>query len=253
MPDLSDRLRLSHDGKTRITLDPARAPMVDIGPGGDGGRLVYTYESYRPVLRIEEHDDLGLIEMTTSRWSDPPERAVVLGGHECELSLGWSRRAGLVRVRNTAGQVTASLDGATGRLHTTGGDCAERFPVVDPTACEPGMVMVLGEDGMSPCDQAYDRRVAGVISGAGGLEPGVELAAGNQEGHVPLALTGRVFCWVDADEAPVALGDLLTSAPRRGHAMRAADRDRAFGSILGKAMAPLATGRALIPVLVTIG
>jgi hypothetical protein len=34
--------------------------------------------------------------------------------------------------------------------------------------------------------------------------------------------------------------------------MKANDRDRAFGAVLGKALRPLANGRGLIPVLVAL-
>ena len=47
-------------------------------------------------------------------------------------------------------------------------------------------------------------------------------------------------------------GDLLTTADTPGHAMRATDQHRAFGAVLGKAMAPLASGRGQIPILVSL-
>ena len=63
---------------------------------------------------------------------------------------------------------------------------------------------------------------------------------------------GKVFCRVDASYGSVAAGDLLTTSPTIGHAMKAADRSRAFGAVLGKALKPLAGGRGLVPVLVTL-
>jgi hypothetical protein len=63
---------------------------------------------------------------------------------------------------------------------------------------------------------------------------------------------GKVFCQVDAGYGPVAAGDLLTTSPTPGHAMKARDRERAFGSVLGKALRPLSTGRGLVPILVTL-
>ena len=63
-------------------------------------------------------------------------------------------------------------------------------------------------------------------------------------------MVGKVFCRVDAGAHPVHVGDLLTTSVRPGHAMRVANRERAFGSIIGKALAPLADGSGLIPVLV---
>ena len=48
------------------------------------------------------------------------------------------------------------------------------------------------------------------------------------------------------------LGDLLTTSDTVGAAMRADDRDKAFGSVLGKALAPLQDGVGMIPVLVAL-
>ena len=70
--------------------------------------------------------------------------------------------------------------------------------------------------------------------------------------RLPLALVGKVMCKVDASFAPIQPGDLLTTSPTPGHAMKAAEPDRAFGAVLGKAMAPLSTGRGLLPILVAL-
>ncbi len=60
------------------------------------------------------------------------------------------------------------------------------------------------------------------------------------------------YCKVDADIAPIQVGDLLTTSPTRGHAQKALDRTKAIGAILGKALAPLEKGKAKIPVLVLL-
>jgi hypothetical protein len=61
-----------------------------------------------------------------------------------------------------------------------------------------------------------------------------------------------VFCKVDADQSPVAIGDLLTTSSTPGHAMAARDHQRAFGAVIGKALAPLDSGKALVPILVAL-
>jgi hypothetical protein len=139
----------------------------------------------------------------------------------------------------------------TGTWEPVGHDCAEYFQVEDKTVIEPGTVMVIGDDGqLEACAQPYDKRVAGVVSGGGDLRPGIILGHDEQEVGVPLALIGKTYCKVDARDAPVAIGDLLTTGEEPGHAMRATDRDRAFGAVLGKALQPLETDAKLIPVLV---
>ena len=52
-------------------------------------------------------------------------------------------------------------------------DFAEDFDIETSAAVEPGTVMVLDENGrLQPCGKAYDKKVAGVISGAGSYKPG---------------------------------------------------------------------------------
>jgi len=131
-------------------------------------------------------------------------------------------------------------------------DCAEEFDVVHDERVEPGMVMVLGADGvLAPCQAAYDKRVAGVISGAGAYKPGIVLdKRSSSANRCPIALMGKVYCMVDADYGAITAGDLLTSSDTFGHAMRADDPFHAFGAVIGKALQSLTSGRGLIPVLV---
>ncbi len=135
-----------------------------------------------------------------------------------------------------------------------GADLAERFECVP--AAEPGTVMAI--DAAAPgrlevCREAYCARVAGVVSGANALGAGVTLGDQPDPARtVPLALSGRVWVKCDASAAPIRAGDLLTTSPRAGHAMRALDRDRAGGAILGKAMSTLEAGTGLVLVLVSL-
>ncbi len=140
-----------------------------------------------------------------------------------------------------------------GDLILPGADLAEEFGVVGDLPVEPGCVVVLaGHDCVRVSDEPYDRRVAGVVSGAGSYRPAFVLDRQADSDRRPLALTGKVWCKVDAEYAPVQLGDLLTTSPTPGHAMRAADPTRAFGAVIGKALGSLETGRGLLPVLVAL-
>jgi hypothetical protein len=102
--------------------------------------------------------------------------------------------------------------------------------------------------------QAYDHRVAGIISGAGGIKPGVLLSRSDSlaEGSHPVALTGRVYCWADVSNGPIDPGDLLTTSTLPGHAMKVTDPMKAQGAIIGKAMTGLKMGKGLVLVLVTL-
>ncbi|MFC0517774.1 hypothetical protein ACFFGT_26410 [Mucilaginibacter angelicae] len=131
-------------------------------------------------------------------------------------------------------------------------DFAEDFDVAEDTV--PGEVMVLTPTGMlAPSTQAYDKKVVGVLSGAGNYKPGIILdKQSNSINRKPVAMMGKVYCKVDADIAPIETGDMLTTSDIPGCAMKAIDPLKSFGAIIGKALAPLSRGKGLIPMLVVL-
>ncbi|MFN8453925.1 MAG: hypothetical protein U0401_04505 [Anaerolineae bacterium] len=143
-------------------------------------------------------------------------------------------------------------------LQITGGaDLAEPFAVAGPETIEPGLVVAI--DPQHPgqlrlATAAYDRMVAGVASGAGGIQPGLTMQQEDSAaaGDVPVSLAGRVYVWADASYGPISPGDLLTTSTTPGHAMKVSDYDRAQGAILGKAMGELKAGQGLVLVLVSL-
>ncbi|WP_217998346.1 hypothetical protein [Gordonia rhizosphera] len=154
-------------------------------------------------------------------------------------------------ILDAAGNVAFSGD-----VVLSGADCAEDFEVVCADDVAPGDVMVIDEGGrLCASSRMYDTRVAGIVAGAGEFRPGMVLgrkAGDGAEGRVPIALVGRTNCRVDAEYGAVRVGDLLTTSPTRGHAMRAGDPLRAFGAVVGKAMVAITEGRSLIPVLIAL-
>jgi len=164
------------------------------------------------------------------------------------------KKPGLVILRDNEGRDSIVIDGAQGDIVFNNADCAEDFDVSDASGVEPGIVMVIGDDGrLRPSDREYDRKVAGVVAGAGECRPAIVL--GRHSSAVPrqpIALSGRTFCRVDAAYAAVGVGDLLTTSPTPGHAMKATDPARAFGAVIGKALHPLAGDTGLIPILVSL-
>ena len=137
-----------------------------------------------------------------------------------------------------------------------GADLSEQFDVETAGfAPEPGMVVSIDparEGRLTPSRTAYDRKVAGILSGAGGVNPGMIMGQKGSvaDGEHPVALSGRVYCFVDANYAPIEPGDLLTTSDTPGYAMKATDPGRTAGAVLGKAMSSLHEGRGLILVLV---
>jgi hypothetical protein len=146
-----------------------------------------------------------------------------------------------------------------GVMEITGGsDLAEQFDVssADGTV-QPGMVVCIDPSkpgALAVSRESYDRKVAGILSGAGGVEPGMMMAHNGTlaSGEHPVALTGRVYCLADASQAPIEPGDLLTTSERPGHAMKVQDYERAQGAVIGKAMTSLQDGRGLVLVLVNL-
>jgi hypothetical protein len=142
-----------------------------------------------------------------------------------------------------------------GHISFTGGaDCAEEFEVAEGEAAGPGTVMVLDREGsLHASTIAYDKRVAGVVSGAGEYEAGIVLdkqRSGSRRALI--ALMGKTYCKVDAENGPIVAGDLLTTSPTPGCAMSVSDPARALGAVIGKALQPWTTGVGLIPILVTL-
>ena len=147
------------------------------------------------------------------------------------------------------------VDGEAGDIRLLGADLAEDFDIVAMDDLEPGTVMVLDRQGrLRQSTEAYDKKVAGVISGAGDYRPGIVLdqRKDSKDNRLPLALMGKVYCKVDADRAPIEVGDLLTTSSTPGYAMKANDPLQAFGAIIGKALHSLEEGRGLVPILVAL-
>ncbi|UCE61692.1 MAG: hypothetical protein JSU63_08075, partial [Phycisphaerales bacterium] len=139
-------------------------------------------------------------------------------------------------------------------LYITGADVAEKFPTSEEV--KPGMVMAIDPDHpgkLCLSRGAYNRCVAGVVSGANDLPAGAVLGnvPGNEDAPA-VALSGRVWVHCDATGQPIAPGDLLTTAGRTGHAMKVSDFAKAQGAVLGKAMTALDEGTGLVLVLVSL-
>jgi len=133
-------------------------------------------------------------------------------------------------------------------------DIAERFQVDVSAGCPPGTVMVIGEHGaLEPCQRRYDRRAVGVVAGAGTLRTAITLGARpDAAATASIALMGTAYCCVDADIAPIEVGDLVTTSDTVGYGMKAVDTTQSFGAIVGKALAGLRGGRGMIPIILAL-
>lgn len=142
-------------------------------------------------------------------------------------------------------------------LEITGGsDLAEPFAVQNTQEVEPGSVMVIDDDHpgkLKISEGSYDRKVAGIVSGAGGINAGVTLQHHHfSAGDALIALVGRVYCKAEAFSSPIEPGDFLTTSSLPGYAMKAVDMASSYGAIIGKAMTALPEGTGLVFVLVNL-
>lgn len=196
------------------------------------------------------------------------EFAVVegLGGVRCYL--GDDGNANDVQIGSLTSGVTAiscynAKDNAYMHLYCSsitiegGADLAEPFKIASAVGqVPPGAVVVIDKQNpghLKLSDQDYDPRVAGVVSGANGVNPGIQLQQqGLLEGGQNVALTGRVYVQADTSNGSIEPGDLLTTSRLPGRAMKVTDHNRAAGAILGKALTALAEGQGMVLVLVTL-
>ena len=240
----------------------------------DGTRTVFLQGAYGSSLgawmQLRQADGSTGVEIFAENYANDGGLISVknaAGAERLELDGDDGDGAAAIRLRNTNGTTTITLDasvGGNGRITTqelqiTGGsDLSEQFDVNSSgQPVQPGMVVCIDPahpGQLVPSSTPYDRAVAGVISGAGGLNTGLLMgqAGTKADGKHPVALTGRVYCLADASTGPIQPGDLLTTSATPGHAMKVTDPTRAQGAILGKAMTGLPTGRGLVLVLVSL-
>jgi hypothetical protein len=168
------------------------------------------------------------------------------------------RKDGNVGIKNAGSSNYAlSVNGTTKTnvLEITGGsDLAEPFPIVE--YLQVGSVVIIDENNpghLIESTQPYDKRVAGIVSGAGGIKPGLTLRQeGIMEGNQDVALSGRVYVLATAENGAIKPGDRLTTSNIAGHAMKATDINQWDGAVIGKAMSSLENGDGLVLVLVNL-
>jgi hypothetical protein len=237
------------------------------GPGGNGGWFESTRgEGLRGTSKNVNHG--GVVGVNTAGGIavfGTSDRGGAFHGETrstaaaaiTAVQLNGASDSAALHARHAGGRTAAFFEGnvvVTGDIALTGADFAEEFPLAAGASPQPGSVVVLDDAGdLRESTDAYDRRVTGIVSGAGSYRPGLVLdRQQSEDARGVVALVGKAYCFVDADQAPIGVGDLLTTSATPGHAMRATDPARAFGAVIGKALRPLSSGRGLIPVLVAL-
>ena len=275
-------LDAAYDNGRIITLDDGRvvyqglsgsiglefndSDMLFRSTNGDNPKMRFRVDTAVPlqVYRIEIDAASGIWNFANSTGGTVPLQMTKTAADNLVKLDGSS-----LVLQNTSGTAKITLntdESGDGRVTTqelaiTGGsDLSEGFDVSGAHGiAEPLPGMVVSIDPAHPGKLAvsgtpYDRMVAGVVSGAGGIETGLIMGQEGSvaDGEVPVALTGRVYVYVDAASGAIAPGDLLTTSATPGHAMKVTDHARAQGAILGKAMTALPEGRGLVLMLVSL-
>ena len=215
--------------------DPNGNNLVFAGAGTDGkARLSLLNPSGIEFALLQSQDGRsgGMLTLKNSKGGT----AVVIGNSNEEGGGAWFYNS----QGDEVASLTSSKDGTTGVLYVKPGqDYAELFDVADRSGLQPGSVVSASPDGtgIALSDGPYDPKAVGVLSGAGGLRPAVAVGE-RRDGtsDYPVAVAGQVYVRVSLEGGVVSPGDLLVASSTRGVAMRATDKLRAIGAIVGKAL-----------------
>lgn len=222
-------------------------------------------------FRLHDANGTSTVEMTGAEGSGSGSQLVMKQANgtttiQLDAEVG-SGGGGYLRLYKGDGSVGLTLQADVGGeskvttqvLQITGGsDLSEQFDIkAGRETLQPGMLVCIDSEHpgqLITSTKAYDRTVAGVMSGAGGVKPGMLMGQQGTaaDGKHPVALSGRVYCEADASNGPIHPGDLLTTSNTPGHAMKVTDYPKAQGAIIGKAMSSLDKGQGLVLVLVSL-
>jgi hypothetical protein len=207
---------------------------------------------YHTLMIIGRTVSTSPLRRSVSVWDELTVNGPVVTRQAHTIKLGVPSPAGRYGNDGIRGEPNLFLDASgtvfikPGFQTPAGFDIAERFKASG--RIKPGDVVIFDDkkDAVKLCYKEGDSRVVGIAS----TEPAFIL--GGEREQIPIALCGRVSCKVDADIAPIGVGDLLTTSPTKGHAQKVLDSSKAVGAILGKALGSLKKGKGRITVLVML-
>jgi hypothetical protein len=228
--------------------------LIDYNPMALDGTSKAYFRLFRDTKTV------GQKSILIFRGNGTPEMSAKIGIDGQDSFFGMQGAKVGIGTQTPATELDVNGETQTHVLTITGGsDLSERFDIkpIGDSLVTPGMVVSIdptcpGELTLS--GKAYDKTVAGVISGANGLKPGMVMSQLGTDAHgkYPVALTGRVYCLCDAEYGAIQPGDMLTSSPTTGHAMKINKFEKAHGATIGKAMTSLERGKGMVLVLVCL-
>ncbi len=197
-----------------------------------------------------------------SMFNDNDDRTVLIEAED-------SQKGGKIQLSDSTGTISIKLDSdwngsgdsriVTDEIQIEGGsDLAERFDLTNPVEeIVPGSLVSLDPKNSGKLmisNQAYDRKIVGIVSGANGIKPGILMGQAGSEayGDQLITLSGRTYVKANTTNGEIRIGDFLTSSDVSGEAMKASRKKKSRGAIIGKAMSSLKAGEGFILVLVNL-
>ena len=262
-------------GQLFMQVVDGSSPVGYVGTNVSGMPLVLVSGGNAEAVRIRSDGNVGIGS------SNPTSELIVddeaLGSTRAPFGIdittnyvkvqssGQGPSPGFLALNPDGNNVGIGTVSPTAKLHVAGdikvdGNIAAKYQDVAewvPSAerIPPRSVVVLSDvrNGVLASTMAYDEAIAGVVS----VHPGVVLGESGP-GMALIAHSGRVRVKADATYGAIARGDVLVSSPTPGHAMKSEPVDVGTaklhrpGTILGKAIEPLSSGRGEILVLLTL-
>jgi len=254
----SEKIRFTNAGRVGIgTTTPANHLHIGNSAGaatflvaGSGSSVVNMQDTSAPVdsKLYQWRSEGGVFRMAlvNDSWNTFIQQNLLVATSEGKIGIGTASPTAKLHVEGDLK--------VTGNIAAKYQDVAEWVPSTQELSA--GTVVVLDTEKSNhviASSVAYDTRVAGVVS----AQPGVILGEGGQ-GKFMVATTGRLRVKVDATRTPIKVGDLLVTGDGEGVAMKSMPIDLSGtpihrpGTIIGKALEPLAHGTGEILVLLSL-
>jgi hypothetical protein len=263
----STKTRLNIDsfglgGEPSVTFRSARGTAAAPTATQAGDRLAILHGTGFGATQFLFNAKPNITMQATESWSDTAAGSAITFS---TVTNGTTMLAERLRINND-GYVGVGTAAPAARLHVAGDirvdgninakyqDVAEWVPSTQKLAA--GTVVTLDPERSNhvlASTASYDTAVAGVVS----EKPGLTLGDAG-EGKALVATTGRVKVRVDATRGAIRIGDLIVTSDVEGVAMKSEPvvvggrRMHAPGTIIGKALEPLAAGTGEILVLLSL-